>query len=196
MKSFKIATWTAALGCLCFEGVMFQASALCLRSDQLTLSSELEVGGDTDDQAQGGNGLRPGLNAGFISVGQRDARSGGYLNFKPWGDFTSTHNRGRAKILLANAADDLLTIDGQTITVIWSDGAEHKGKDDQGQHLGKGDHGRAHPPFPHDLPKGGPKPSRVPDAGSTLVLLGLGVGSLGLFRQKSGKRQIPPVSHA
>jgi hypothetical protein len=158
MKYFKMAKWTAALGCLCFEGLMSQASALSLRPDQV---SELDVGrAGRSEQAQQGDDFK----------------------FKPWTDFVSKHNRGPSGTIAVGDGNDLLGSDGDTTRVAWfhltAAKGEHKDKDDQGQ---------PHPPFPDDVLKDGSKPFQVPDLGSTLVLLGLGLSLSGLFQQKPGR---------
>jgi hypothetical protein len=75
-----------------------------------------------------------------------------------------------------SAAADLLRTDGHT--VVWLDPTT-KYKDN-------GKHAPDHPdfPLPHDISQGGSKPFQVPDRGSTLVLLGLGLSLIGLFQQK------------
>jgi hypothetical protein len=188
MKYLKMAKWMAALGCLCFEGLMPKASALCLTLDQVTVFRELDASRASENQQTQDDARLPRANpnGGFMLVGQSGAGSGQYFNFRPWTEFISKHNR--SKMILDSAGDHLLVSDDPASTVVWVDSsATYQGDFYPGQHKEKPKPG--HSPPSQDVGNGDSKPYQVPDAGSTLVLLGLALGSLGLFQPKLRKAQ-------
>lgn len=160
---------SAAAICVCAGGILSQAHGLTLAIEPAALLGEMSSGGLSRDKQESfiNQLLSMGLNTTFSAGNVLYTRSGNQIGFLPTGDLQIQVSHRRTGILLDGTTDYLVAKYGATKTV-WHVGG-------LAGTFNLPDFDKGHSGISTDGPV-----AIVPDSGSSLALLGLGMASLGL----------------
>ena len=182
----------AAIGCISVGGFVTQAAALSLTFDQVRFLGELDRGpGSGTKEEQYVNRLA-GMSLGtmFNAGGRTYTRSDNLFDSLPVADFAGRVKHANTGIVLDGTYDYLLARYSSAATMVWYVGGLTGSFDLPASY--DQDNGISHYSLFHGLPTSvSPPPvgAAVPDAGSSLALLGAGVASLGLLHRRVRKHQ-------
>jgi hypothetical protein len=188
----KMTKAAAAIGCISVGGFVTQAAALSLTFDQVRFLGELDRGpGSGIKEEQYVNRLA-GMSLGtmFMVGGRAYTRSGNLFDSLPAADFASRVKHANTGIVLDGTYDYLLARYSSAATMVWYVGGLSGSFNIPASY--DQDNGISHYSLFHGLPPSVSPPlvgSAVPETGSTLALLGVGVTSLGLLHRRVGKHQ-------
>jgi hypothetical protein len=189
MKYSKMIKWAAAIGCVCSAGFVSQTSAISLTFDLDIYLGQLDrVGSGKDKEEKYINQLaHMAPNTTSRVNGRTYARSGNSFDSLPAADFELRENHGHTGIVLDGSYDYLLASYGSSETVVWYVGGLTGSYDLPSSYNGNRtiSHYSLFQSDGLDLSKPKPNPSKVvkvPDSGSTLGLLVLGIASLALLK--------------
>jgi len=184
----------AAIGCISVGGFVTQAAALSLTFDQARFLGELNrgPGSGTKEEEYVNRLASMSLGTMFIVGGRIYTRSGNRFDSLPEADFDSRVNRANTGIVLDGTYDYLVARYSSAATMVWYVGGLTGSVDlpaSYDQH-----NGNPHSSLFRGLPSSvtpTPVGASVPDSGSSLALLGVGVTSLGLLHRRVRKHQTP-----
>ena len=189
MKHCCAIRWAAAIGCVCSAGFVAQTNAISLTFDQVTFLGQLDRVGGGKDKEERYIAQLAGMTPNTTSSvdGRTYTRSGHGFDSLPAADFEFRENHGHTGIILDGSYDYLLARYGSSATVIWYVGGLAGSYDLPASYNGK-DNVAHYSLFQSERGNNPSAAVRIPDSGSTLGLLGLGVVSLGFLRRMGNRR--------